>query len=159
MGSPFGPQGASIGSALGFFLISGMLSIGCVNRTGEPLDPGLMAFPIAIEIAEDLDAEGRPRFVYVTSSNFALQYNSGNVQSYDLEKLVDGIFNGCVDSHHVLIDGTPDTVRATTREVLDIMKPGGGFIAGASHDWILPETPVDNLLAMFDTIGDYGRYG
>ena len=68
------------------------------------------------------------------------------------------LFNGCIDSHHVLIDGTPETVRAATREVIDIMKPGGGFVAGASHDWILPETPVENVLAMFDTIREWGCY-
>ena len=44
------------------------------------------------------------------------------------------------------------------KEVLDIMKPGGGFIAGASHDTILEETPLENILAMFDTIREYGTY-
>ena len=68
------------------------------------------------------------------------------------------LFNGCIDSHHVLIKGTPAFVRERTREVLDIMKPGGGFVAGASHDWILEETPLENVLAMFDTIRDYGVY-
>ena len=68
------------------------------------------------------------------------------------------LFNGCIDSHHVLIEGTPDTVRERTREVLDIMKPGGGFVAGASHDTILEETPLENVLAMFDTIHEYGVY-
>jgi uroporphyrinogen-III decarboxylase len=62
------------------------------------------------------------------------------------------VFNGCIDSHHVLIEGTPQTVRRETRRVLDIMAPGGGFVAGASHDTILPETPLENVLAMFDTI-------
>jgi uroporphyrinogen decarboxylase len=38
------------------------------------------------------------------------------------------------------------------------MMPGGGFIAGASHDTILEETPVENVLAMFDTILEYGIY-
>jgi len=66
------------------------------------------------------------------------------------------LFNGCIDSHHVLIDGTPETVREATREVVAIMKPGGGFVAGASHDWILEETPVENVLAMFDTAADCG---
>lgn len=97
MGSRFGPQSASIGLALGFFLMSGTVSIGCINKTGAPLPPGLMSFPIAIEISPDLNAEGQPRFLYVTSSNFALQYNSGNVQSYDLERLVEGILEGCVN--------------------------------------------------------------
>jgi hypothetical protein len=97
MGSQFGPQSASIGLALGFFLISGTVVGGCINKTGEALPPGLMSFPIAIELSPDEDAEGRPRFVYVTSSNFALQYNSGNVQAYDLERMVTGIFDGCVN--------------------------------------------------------------
>ncbi len=68
------------------------------------------------------------------------------------------VFNGAIDSHRVLIDGTPETVIRDTREVLDIMMGGGGFIAGASHDTILEETPVENVLAMFDTIEDYGVY-
>jgi len=68
------------------------------------------------------------------------------------------VFNGGIDSHHILIDGTPDYVRQKTREILDIMKPGGGYIAGASHDTILEETPVENIVAMFDAIKEFGRY-
>lgn len=68
------------------------------------------------------------------------------------------VFNGAVDSHHILIDGTPEFVRRKTREVLEIMKPGGGYIAGASHDSILEETPVENVLAMFDAIQEFGKY-
>lgn len=68
------------------------------------------------------------------------------------------IFNGGIDSHHVLIDSDKDVVRSATREVLDIMMPGGGYIAGASHDTILEETPVENVLTMFDTVEEYGNY-
>ncbi|MHC4334384.1 MAG: uroporphyrinogen decarboxylase family protein [Planctomycetota bacterium] len=68
------------------------------------------------------------------------------------------VFNGAIDSHHVLIEGNPQTVRQKTREVLEIMKPGGGYIAGASHDTILEETPLENVLAMFDTIREFGSY-
>jgi uroporphyrinogen decarboxylase len=68
------------------------------------------------------------------------------------------LFNGGIDSHHVLIDGTPQLVRAKTREVLEIMMPGGGYVAGASHDSILEETPLENVLAMFDAIREYGAY-
>ena len=68
------------------------------------------------------------------------------------------LFNGCIDSQNVLINGTPHSVREKTREVIDIMKPGGGFVAGASHDTILEETPLENVLAMFDTIREYGGY-
>jgi hypothetical protein len=65
------------------------------------------------------------------------------------------VLNGAIDSHHVLIKGTPDSVRESTRRTLEMLAPGGGYIAGASHDWILPETPLANVLAMFDTIRAY----
>jgi len=68
------------------------------------------------------------------------------------------VFNGAIDSHHVLISGTPESVRQSTREVLDIMKPGGGYICGASHDTILEETPVENVAAMFEAVREFGNY-
>ena len=47
---------------------------------------------------------------------------------------------------------------SASRKTLEIMKAGGGFIAGASHDYLLEETPVENILAMFETIRDFGNY-
>ncbi len=67
------------------------------------------------------------------------------------------LFNGAIDSQHVLLEGTPESVRRRTREVLDIMAPGGGYVAGASHDYLLEETPVENVIAMFDTVAEW-RY-
>lgn len=68
------------------------------------------------------------------------------------------VLNGGIDSHHVLINGNPASVRDKTREVLNIMMPYGGYIAGASHDTILEETPVKNVIAMFDAIHEFGIY-
>ena len=68
------------------------------------------------------------------------------------------LFNGAIDSHHVLISGTPELVRQRTCEVLSVMMPGGGYIAGASHDYILEETPVENVVAMFDAVAEFGEY-
>jgi uroporphyrinogen decarboxylase len=68
------------------------------------------------------------------------------------------LFNGAIDSHHVLIEGTPEIVRKRTREVLQIMMPGGGYVAGASHDTLLEETPVENVVAMFEAIHEFGVY-
>ena len=64
----------------------------------QALPAGLMSFPIAIELSVDQDADGNPQYLYVTSSNFGLQYNSGNVQSYDLDKVVEAINTGCVSA-------------------------------------------------------------
>jgi len=93
----------------------------------------------------------------------ALHAVQPNCAGMDLETLKSDygdriLFNGAIDSHHVLIEGDVKKVRRETRRVLDIMMPGGGYIAGASHDTILEETPVENVLAMFDTVGEYGRY-
>ena len=96
MGSRFGPQGASIRFALGFLLTFGTVSTGCINNSGEPLPAGLMSFPIAIELSVEASPTDPPKYAYVTSSNFGLQYNSGNVQSYDLDKVVEAINTGCV---------------------------------------------------------------
>jgi len=68
------------------------------------------------------------------------------------------VFNGAIDSVNVLKNCTPDSVVKDTREVLEIMMPGGGYVAGASHDTILEETPVENILAMFDTVHEFGVY-
>ena len=69
------------------------------------------------------------------------------------------VLNGSIDSHYILINGeSPEWVKEQTRSVLDVMKPGGRYIAGASHDTILEETPVENVLAMMDAIEEYGQY-
>jgi len=90
----------------------------------------------------------------------AVQPSCRGMDLAELKKNFGGkiLFNGAIDSHHVLIDGTPETVVRETRKVLDVMMPGGGYVAGASHDTILEETPVRNVLSMFDTVKDYGVY-
>jgi uroporphyrinogen decarboxylase len=67
------------------------------------------------------------------------------------------LLNGAIDSQSVLIEGDPDYVRRETQRTIDILSPGGGYVAGASHDYILEETPIENVLAMFDTIMEYRR--
>ncbi len=64
---------------------------------------------------------------------------------------------GAINSQ-MIIEGTPDTVRAETRRILDLMKPGGGYVACPSHDYVLVETPVDNLLAVYEAVREYGVY-
>ncbi len=68
------------------------------------------------------------------------------------------LMNGCIDTQFVLIQGTPDLVRTKTREVLDVMMPGGGYVASPSHDYVLPETPIENLIALYETVQEHGRY-
>ena len=68
------------------------------------------------------------------------------------------VFNGGIDSHHILMESTPEVVRERTKEILKIMLPGGGYVAGASHDTVLEATPIENVLAMCETIREFGTY-
>ena len=68
------------------------------------------------------------------------------------------VFNGAIDSHHTLIRKDTASVKEDTRKVLEVMMPHSGYIAGASHDTILEETSVENVMAMFDAIYEYGSY-
>jgi uroporphyrinogen decarboxylase len=93
----------------------------------------------------------------------ALHAVQSSCRGMDLGKLKEEfgsriVFNGAIDSHHTLIDKDPAGVRADTQKVLDIMMPGSGYIAGASHDTVLEETPVQNVLTMYDTAVEYGTY-
>ncbi len=57
---------------------------------------------------------------------------------------------GC-DTQEVLPKGTPQLIRAHVREQIAILSPGGGFIFQQVHN-ILPDMPIENVLAMFDTV-------
>ena len=66
-------------------------------------------------------------------------------------------FHGCLDHQHVLPHGSEDEVRAEVRRVIDIMAPGGGFCLAPSHDLMLDEFPVENVIAMYDEAREYGQ--
>jgi uroporphyrinogen decarboxylase len=66
-------------------------------------------------------------------------------------------WGGGVDSQLVLGSGTPDEVRADVRRRIADLKPGGGFVFAAVHD-IQPNVPSENILAMWETLEEHGRY-
>ena len=63
-------------------------------------------------------------------------------------------FHGCISTAGTLVSGTPEEVRATVRETLDIMTPGGGYMMSPSHS-IQDNTPVENIIAMYDEARRY----
>ena len=68
------------------------------------------------------------------------------------------IFNGGIDSVNKLIYGTKGACIEETKRVVSIMKPNGGYILSPSHDYLLEMTPVENVLAMYDTCYEIGAY-
>ena len=66
-------------------------------------------------------------------------------------------WGGGVDTQRTLPFGTPDEVRREARERIKSFGPGGGFVFAAVHN-IQARTPVENILAMFETVRECGRY-
>jgi len=66
-------------------------------------------------------------------------------------------WGGGVDTQSTLPFGSPDDVRREVRERLKLFGPGGGFVFNAVHN-IQAQVPVANVLAMYETALNRGRY-
>jgi len=63
-------------------------------------------------------------------------------------------FHGCISTAGPLVTGTVEDIRRTVRETLDILTPGGGYMCAPSHS-IQDNTPVENIIAMYDEARKY----
>lgn len=66
-------------------------------------------------------------------------------------------FHGMLSTAGVLAFGTVEQVKDEVRRLLDIMMPGGGFALAPTHA-IQSNSPVENVLAMYETARGYGVY-
>jgi len=66
-------------------------------------------------------------------------------------------WGGGVDTQRTLPFGTPEQVRKEVRERIRIFAPGGGFVFNPVHN-VQPRTPIENVLAMYKAVGEYGTY-
>ncbi len=67
-------------------------------------------------------------------------------------------FCGGIDQREVLPHGTPAGVEREVRRRIGELGPGGGYLAAPTHD-IQADTPVENVLAIFEAIRRWGGYG
>lgn len=67
-------------------------------------------------------------------------------------------WGGGVDTQRVLGVGTPDQVREDVKRRLNDFMPGGGFIFNTVHN-IQGNVPIENIMAMWETVQEYGVYG
>ena len=65
-------------------------------------------------------------------------------------------FHGGVDEQELLPFGTAAEVRSEVERLIDILGKDGGYIVCAAHA-IQPDTPVENILAMYEAVKQY-RY-
>jgi uroporphyrinogen decarboxylase len=66
-------------------------------------------------------------------------------------------FWGAIDTRDVLPFGSPRDVREEVRRRFFDLGPGGGYVVCSVHN-IQPEVPPENVVAMFDSAHEIGRY-
>ena len=67
-------------------------------------------------------------------------------------------FHGAIDNQEVLPFGTPEDVRAAVRTAIDALASDGtGYILAPCHN-IQANTPVENIIAMYDESWRYGKF-
>jgi len=66
-------------------------------------------------------------------------------------------FWGGIDVQKILPCGTPGEVEREVKRVIDDLAAGGGVLLGPSHD-IQAFTPVENIVALFQSAVKYGLY-
>jgi uroporphyrinogen decarboxylase len=63
---------------------------------------------------------------------------------------------GC-DTQYILPQGTPRMVKDEVKKRIDQLAPGGGFVFCQVHN-ILPDVPVENIVAMYEAVHEFGYY-
>lgn len=66
-------------------------------------------------------------------------------------------FFGGIDIQGTLPNGTPEQVKAEVRERIRTAGVGGGYLLAPAHN-IQPDTPIENIYAMFEAVKEYGPY-
>jgi hypothetical protein len=66
-------------------------------------------------------------------------------------------WGGGVDTQRTLPFGTPDDVRREVRERIRIFGRGGGFVFNTTHN-VQARVPIENVLAMYETVREQGQY-
>lgn len=66
-------------------------------------------------------------------------------------------FHGCISTAGPLAYGTEADTQRCVRETLEQMMPGGGYMLAPTHS-IQDNTPVENIIAMYNAAHKYGVY-
>ncbi|MFZ5517931.1 MAG: uroporphyrinogen decarboxylase family protein [Candidatus Zhuqueibacterota bacterium] len=66
-------------------------------------------------------------------------------------------WGGGIDTQRTLPFGTPQQVRDEVKKRIEIFGPNGGFVFNAIHN-IQARTPVENLVALFETFNEFRSY-
>lgn len=86
-----------------------------------------------------------------------VQTTANNMDPQELKKRFGTqltFWGGGVDTQHTLPFGTPDDVRVDVSQRLEVFPENGGFVFNPIHN-VQAQVPVENLLAMYETVRAY----
>lgn len=63
--------------------------------------------------------------------------------------------HGGIDVQRLLTQGKPEDVKREVKMIYDLWGTQGGIILAPAHE-IEPETPIENILAIYDALDEYG---
>jgi uroporphyrinogen decarboxylase len=89
-----------------------------------------------------------------------VQISAKNMDPEKLKEKFGGrivFWGGGCDTQYVLPFGTPQEVREEVKKRIEVFAPGGGFVFCPVHN-ILAEVPSENIVAMMETVQEYGKY-
>ena len=69
----------------------------------------------------------------------------------------DLVLSGNIDQINFLKKAKVDEIRAATEQLVTICKPGGKYLF-ATSDYLEPNTPLENIKAMIETVKSCGKY-
>jgi uroporphyrinogen decarboxylase len=67
-------------------------------------------------------------------------------------------FHGCISTAGVVAHGTPNDSIEEVKHTLEVMMPGGGYAFSPTH-MFQDNSPTENVVAMYEAVHKYGRYG
>jgi uroporphyrinogen decarboxylase len=90
-----------------------------------------------------------------------VQVSAAKMDTRELKRRYGGkltFYGGGIDTQRILPRGTPAEVRDEVRRRIDDLAPGGGFIFNTVHN-IQADVPPENIVAMRETLAEFGVYG
>jgi len=66
-------------------------------------------------------------------------------------------FYGGVDLQQILCKGSPQQVADEVKRLIDILGTNGGYIMGPGHTYIQIDSPIENIISMYETAYSYIR--
>jgi uroporphyrinogen decarboxylase len=89
-----------------------------------------------------------------------VQYSARDMEAHKLKSEFGAdltFWGGGCDTQHVLPFHTPAQVKEEVRRRIADLALGGGFVFCQVHN-IQPGTPVENIVAMYEALEEYGAY-